>query len=165
MDNQVKERNGVVLHLDENSYQEAIANWSVNLPSGYDFPLEMLRWHRYVVFVVRGTMRSVAEVGRWSVETGNEGAITAHLILRSDSVIELANDLSQHLLNLKWVTCHQGEIIQLVMADNRTQKKPEDSIPHLDLTEATLAVARRFNVKPEQVEITVRSIPADPKRN
>jgi hypothetical protein len=156
MDRNEKERIGVVLHLDRNEYQTSIIEWGFELPPDYKISLESLSWCRYVAFVVDGVMKSVGEINRWSFDTGNAGTRSATIVLRSDSVQELADDLRRDIKALQWLTNYQGELIAQVMAETRVKQKPSDDLPTLDLQEAATAVARRFNVKAEQVEINVR---------
>lgn len=156
MDRDEKERIGVVLHLDKVEYQTSIMEWGFELPTDYESSLEALSWCRYVVFVVNGVMKSVGEINRWSFDTGNAGTRSATIVLRSDNVEELADDLRKNLKTIKWLTHYQGELVAQVMAETRVKQKPSDALPILDLQEAATSVARRFNVEPEQVEINVR---------
>ena len=156
MDRNEKDRIGVVLHLEKDEYQSSIMEWGFELPTDYETSLEALVWCRYVAFVVNGVMKSVGEIKRWSFDTGDTGIRSATIVLRSDDVDELADNLRKDLKTTKWLTHYQGELVAQVMDEVRVKQKPSDGLPILDLQEAASSVARRFNVKPEHVEINVR---------
>lgn len=152
-----KERIGVVIHLDGYEYQLAISNWVFRLPASYEISLKALESCRHVAFVVDGTFKSVAEIDQWSFGIGLSNGRSASLIARSDNVSELTADLQGHVKTINWLTIYQKDIVQKVMSEDRVKRRPTDRLQSMDLKEATLAVSRRFNVDPDQVQITIRS--------
>ncbi|MGZ0700648.1 hypothetical protein [Pseudomonas piscis] len=152
-----KDRIGVIIYLDGYEYQLAISNWGFKLPNDYEISLKQLESLRHVAFVVDKSFKSVAEIDQWSFGIGPSNVRSARLIARSDDVSELVAVLQNHIPTIRWLTNSQKDIVQKVMSEDRVKRKPTDKLRSMDLREASLAISRRFNVDPDQVQITIRS--------
>lgn len=152
-----KERIGVVIYLDGYEYQLAISNWSFQLPNSHEISLKGLELCRHVAFVVNGSVKSVAEISQWSFGIGPSNVRSASIIARTDNASELNTKLQGHIGGIHWLTIYQKDAVLEVMTEHRLKRKPTDRLPSMDLREASLAVSRRFNVDPDQVQITIKS--------
>lgn len=148
-------RIGVVVHLSSSEYPHITECWKFELPQRYESSLEALIECRYVAFTVDGRLRSVAAIESWAFEVGENTRRLAKFSSISESISSLYYELASNLTTTLWLTQSQAEAIQAGLDISNRKDRPEILDPCLDFEEASLAVARRYGVVPEQVRISI----------
>lgn len=155
-----KDRIGLALHLTHHQYNKIVGNWEFKLPTDYQISVEALMNCRYAAFSLDGHWDAIAKIGTWRISMGGDGKITAELSAISKNVRGLARDIFSNITNIQWLNEYQRESVETAMADESSITRPVVVPACLDLDEASDAIARRYGVEAEQVQISIhRRVP------
>jgi hypothetical protein len=154
-----QERIGLALHLTHHEYNAVIEGWSFDLPTDYQISVEALMNCRYVAFSLDGRWDSIAKIGAWRLGMNGDGKRTAEMSAISQHVRELYGGISS-ITETKWLNIYQLKVVEAAMANESVITRPEVVPACLDMEDASDAIARRYGVEANQIQISIhRKLP------
>lgn len=153
-----KENIGLILHLDDDEYLKLRSSWEFKLPEGYDFSFEAMLKYRYVAVAVNDEWKVIAEISDWRLSAIESGQRTVIFSKFSERVYLLSLAISKNLKENIWLHNSQKEIVEKSLIDESTLVRPCPLPPSLDFEEASRAVARRYGVSADQVQISIHRL-------